>query len=269
MALVDVMFQENLAKILAEDWEDDNRAVWEDGSPVQTKRIILVDDVYDLSEEFPAGTLRPVALKTSFREIDWIYRLRSNKISDFKGKIWDNWANEQGDIGKAYGYQVAKPVFGYDNQMDYVLEEGRKNPSSRRLNIELWNVDDLDEMELPPCVHNVQLLIKNNTGNLLLKQRSSDFVVAGNFNIVEYAILLIMICRHLGLEFGKIKHVRGDCHIYNKHLEQAEELMRREPLPAPKLWVNPEKTDFYSFTEDDFVLLDYEAHPQLRMEVAI
>lgn len=171
MSVIDQYHQETLKQLLAEPWEPDNRAVWEDGTPVMTKRIPFVVREYDLSKEFPASTIRGVPLKTCFREIDWIYRQRSNNVNDFKGKIWNSWADESGSIGRAYGYQIAKAVYGYPNQMDYVLEEGKKNPTSRRLVIEMWNVDDIKDMNLPPCAHHLQFIIKDGKVNLLLKQR--------------------------------------------------------------------------------------------------
>lgn len=270
MSKIDIYHQQTLAQLLSEPWEADNRAVWEDGSPVKTKRIPFVIREYDLAVEFPAPTIRPVPLKTAFREIDWIYRQRSNNVNNFKGKIWDSWADKEGSIGKAYGYQVAKPVFGYDNQMDYILEEIKKNPTNRRLVIEMWNVNDLTEMNLPPCAHHLQFVVKDDKVNLLLKQRSQDFVTANFFNVAEYAILLHMVSRHTGYKVGKLTHVIGDCHLYNKHESIARELLSRQPKKAPALWVNPEVTNFYDFTEDDFVLVDYDHHEQIKgIEVAI
>lgn len=270
MSTIDKYHQETLKTLLEEDWEPDNRAVWEDGTPVMTKRIPFVIREYDLSKEFPASTIRPVPMKTCFREVDWIYRKRSNNVNDFKGKIWNQWADKSGSIGKAYGYQVAKSVYGYDNQMDYILGEIKKNPTNRRLVIEMWNVDDIRDMNLPPCAHHLQFVVKGNKVNLLLKQRSQDFIVANFFNVAEYAILLHMVARHTGLEVGLLTHVIGDCHIYNKHEEIAKELLSREPMNAPALWINPEVTDFYEFTEDDFKLVDYETHPQIQgIDVAV
>jgi thymidylate synthase len=153
--------------------------------------------------------------------------------------------------------------------MDYILGEAQNNPTSRRLNMELWNVDDLEKMNLPPCAHHWQVMIKNGKVNMVLKQRSADFVTANAFNVAEYAILVHMIARHLGLEAGELVHVIVDCHLYNKHEELALKLLSREPFPAPIFWLNPEKTDFYSFTREDVKLLCYEKHEQLRMEVAI
>ncbi|PFB64341.1 thymidylate synthase [Bacillus cereus] len=286
MALIDDYQKDTLKLILSQEWTPDNRAVWEDGSPIATKRIFGVVNRYDLSKEFPAPTTRPLPLKTIFDEVDWIYRKRSNNVNDMKAKIWNQWAfkktrlrfsksfpfvrlEKKGSIGKAYGYQVAKPIHGYDNQMDYVLGELKRDPFTRRAIIEMWNVDDRGRMNLPPCAHHLQFWSDGKKTNLILKQRSQDFVTANAFNVCEYAILLHMVARHIGQDAGELLHIIGDCHIYNKHLELAEELVKREPYAAPTLWINPEKTDFYSFTADDFRLENYEKHPQMKIEVAV
>lgn len=270
MALIDNYQQQTLSQILKQEWEVDNRAIWEDGTPIATKRIFGVVNRYDLSKQFPASTLRPTPLKSCFDETDWIYRKRSNNIHDFKGKIWNQWADENGSIGEAYGAQIAKPILGYDNQMDYILEEIKRNPSSRRLVMEMWNVDDLSKMNLPPCAHHLQFQVQHGRVNLILKQRSQDFIVANSWNVCQYALLVHMVARHCALEAGQLLHIIGDCHIYNKHEEQALELMSRNPLPAPIFLVNPEVTNFYDFTEDDFMLLNYQTHPQIKgIEVAV
>lgn len=270
MSKIDVIHQETLKKLLNEPWEVDNRAKWEDGSPVMTKRIPFVVNEYDLSEEFPIPTIRPLPFKTCFREIDWIYRKRSNNVNDFKGKIWDSWADDSGSIGKAYGYQIAKPIFGYDNQMDYVLGELKKTPTSRRIVMEMWNVDDSEDMNLPPCAHHLQFVVKNGYLNLLLKQRSQDFITANFFNVAEYALLLLMVSLHSGYKPGKLTHVIGDCHLYNKHEQYALDLISRKPFNSPELKILTDNKDFYSFKEEDFVIENYEKHPQIKgIEVAI
>lgn len=269
MAHADTLARNTLSQILDQDWEVDNRARWKDGSPIMTKRIFGVVNRYDLSKEFPASTLRPLPLNICFREIDWMYIQQSNNVNDLKAGIWDDWADESGSIRKAYGYQVAKPVFGYDNQMDYILGEIQKNPTSRRLVIELWNVNELEEMNLPPCAHHLQFVVKDEKLNLILKQRSQDFMVAGSFNVGEYALLVHMVARHCNLEVGELLHIIGDCHIYNKHEDQANELMNRKAYDAPTLWINPDVTNFYDFTEDDFELLNYQKGDSLRCDVAV
>lgn len=270
MTQLDNYQKETIRQLLNENWEQDNRSTWGDGTSPKTKRIFFVSRKYDLSEEFPVPTIKPVALKTCFREIDWIYRKKSNNVNDFNGKIWDSWADKEGSIGKAYGYQIAKPTYGYSSQIDYVLEEGKKNPSSRRLVIEMLNPEEAHEMSLLPCAHHLQFLRKDGKTHLLLKQRSQDFLVANDFNVFEYALLLTMVARHWGDEPGILYHVIGDCHLYDRHEEVAIELLEREPKKTPTLWVNPDVTDFYEFTEDDFKLIDYEPHPRIKkLEVSI
>lgn len=269
MSNYDVNFKHNLIDILNQEWEIDNRAKWKDGTPVATKRTLHVVNQYDLSKEFPASTLKPTYLKTCFREIDWIHRKQSSNVNDFNAKFWDDWADETGSIGEAYGRQVAKPVFGYENQMEYILNEIQNNPTSRRLIIEMWNVNELDKMNLVPCCHHLNYSVKDGKVHLLLKQRSQDFLVANNFNVVEYALKVHMIARHCGLQAGILTHVITDAHIYNKHEEAAHELLKRPILKAPKLWINPEVTNFYDFTEDDFKLLHYETGKPIKLEVAI
>lgn len=262
--------QDTLELILAQDWTPDNRATWKDGSPIATKRIFGVVNRYDLSKEFPAPTIRPLPLPVIADEIDWIYVKRSSNVNDLNSKIWNDWADETGSIGEAYGAQVAKPVYGYDNQMDFVLGELEENPFSRRAIIELWNVNDLGKMNLPPCAHHLQFWSDGKKLNLLLKQRSQDFLVANAFNVCEYALLVHRVARHLKLEVGELLHIIGDCHIYNKHLEQAEELLKRKPYAiSPQLWVDPAVENFYDFTIDSFRLENYRAHDQMKFKVAV
>lgn len=266
----DVQAKQNLRDILEQEWEVDNRAKWEDGSPIMTKRILHVVNKYDLSKEFPASTLKPSYLVSTFNEIDWIYRKMSSNVNDLKGNIWDTWADEKGYIGRAYGEQVAKAVFGYANQMEFILNEIKNNPTSRRLIIELWNVDELHLMNLVPCCHHLNFSVKNGKLHLLLKQRANDYVTANNFNVVEFALLVHMIARHCGLEVGVLTHVVTDMHIYNKHEEIAKELLSRPIYQSPKLWVNPEVRDFYEFTSKDFKLFDYKCGDKIEgLEVAI
>jgi thymidylate synthase len=269
MGLYDLQFIDNLKQIMNQEWEVDNRATWKDGSPVATKRILHVVNKYDLSVEFPASTLKPTPLKSCFMEDDWIYRKQSSNVNDLGIHIWDAWADETGSIGAAYGSQVAKPVFGYGNQMEYILNEIQKNPTSRRLIIELWNVNELNQMNLVPCCHHLNFSVKNGKLHLFLKQRSQDTLVANNFNVVQYALLMHMIARHCGLEVGVLTHAVVDMHIYNKHEQQALELLNRPIYSAPKLWINPDVTNFYEFSVGDFKLLNYQKGDSMKFEVAV
>lgn len=271
MTLADKIYKDNIRAILAEPWEDDNRAVWEDGTKVQTKRIFGLVNRYDLSVEFPLLSIRQTPIKTCFDEIDWIYRKQSNDVNDLGSKIWDAWADEKGSIGKAYGYQVSQPVFGYDNQMDYILGEIKKNPTSRRLVIELWNTSDLKDMKLPPCAHHLQFVVKNDKLNLILKQRSQDFMTANAFNVVEYALLLKMVAFHSGLDAGELVHIIGDAHIYNKHEGIALEMLERlETIPPTLSMSVPAYVGFYGLKKEDFSIKYFKKPaPVIVPDVAI
>lgn len=269
MNFYDAAFKVKLRDILDQEWEVDNRATWKDGTPIATKRILHNVISYDLSKEFPASTLKPTPLKSCFMEIDWIYRKHSSNVNDLGLNIWDSWSDETGSIGRAYGEQIAKPVFGYPNQMEYILNEIQNNPTSRRLIIELWNVNELHEMNLVPCCHHLNFSVKDGKLHLFLKQRSSDYLIAHTFNVVQYALLMHMIARHCKLDVGILTHAIVDMHIYNKHEQQAYELLDRTVYPAPKLWVNPDVSNFYDFNMDDFKLLDYKKSDKLTFEVAI
>lgn len=269
MTKADKIFKDCLRQILAQDWENDNRATWEDGSQVMTKRVFGVVNRYNLAEEFPALTIRKTMVKGPFKELDWIFRQCSSKVEDLGLSIWDAWADENGTVGKSYGYQAGKTTHEYATQIDYIIGEIKKNPTSRRLIIELWNVDDLPEMMLPPCVHHAQFSVQKGKLNILVKQRSCDTLVAMNYDVVEYAILTHMIARECGLEVGELMHVIGDMHIYDKHAELAREILNREELLAPTFWLNPDKKDFYSFKIDDVKLIYTEQPIPVKLEVAI
>lgn len=268
MTNADKIFKENLRDILDGEWEVDKRAKWADGTPIKTKRMIQVVNKYDLSKEFPVITLRPTGFKNAIDEILWIYQKRSNNIRDLNSKIWNAWADEGGSIGKAYGYQVDKPVFGHASQIDYVLSEVKNNPTSRRIMINMFNAEDMDDKALVECAYGLHFSVKRGKLYATLIQRSNDFLVANNWNLVQYSILTHMIARHCDLEVGEFTHFIQDLHIYNKHEENALEMLTREGTDVPKLWINPDVTDFYDFTVDDFKLEGYEPEKQLRFEVA-
>jgi thymidylate synthase len=265
----DWIFLDNLKDIINQDWEVDNRAKWDDGTPTMTKRILQVVNRYDLSEEFPALTLRPLALKSCVDEVLWIYQRRSNNINDLNSKVWDSWADETGSIGKAYAYQINKPTLGYTSQIDYVLGEIKKNPTSRRIMMNMFNVEDMPYKALIECAYAVHFSVKDNKLHSTLIQRSGDFLTANNWNVCQYAILAHMIAIHCGLRVGTLTHFIQDLHLYNKHEDDALTLLSREPYDAPRLWINPDKKDFYSFKPEDFKLENYQKHSQIKIEVAI
>ncbi|MCI9489220.1 MAG: thymidylate synthase [Dorea sp.] len=249
------------------------RPVWEDGAPAYTIKKFGVVNRYDLSKEFPALTLRRTAIKTCTDELLWIWQKKSNNIHDLNGHIWDSWADEDGSIGKAYGYQMGvKHQYkeGMFDQTDRVIYDLKHNPYSRRIMTNLYVHQDLHEMNLYPCAYSMTFNVTKKQGqdrlvlNGILNQRSNDVLMANNWNVCQYAVLLYMLAQVCGMEAGELVHMIADAHIYDRHVPLVEELIKREPLPAPKLWLNPEVKDFYEFTRDDVKLIDYETHEQIR-----
>lgn len=248
------------------------RPHWEDGTKAYTIKRFGVVNRYDLSKEFPAITLRKTALKSCVDELLWIWQKKSNRICDISSKIWDSWADENGTIGKAYGYQLSlKYQFkhGEMDQVDNVLWQLKNTPFSRRILTNLYNFSDLSEMGLEPCAYSMTFNVtQDKTGNLvlnsMLNQRSSDVLTANNWNVVQYAVLTHMFAQVSGMKVGEFVHVIADAHIYDRHVSMVEELIKREPFPAPKFWINPEIRDFYDFTVDDVKLLDYQTHEQIK-----
>ena len=250
------------------------RPRWEDGSAAYTIKRFGVCNRYDLREEFPALTLRRTALKSAMDEILWIYQRKSNNIGDLHSHIWDEWADETGSIGKAYGYQVGVvshyPDGDYD-QMDRVLKDLRETPFSRRIMTNLYNVHDLSEMHLYPCAYNAVYNVTDDhredgrlTLNMVLMQRSQDVLAANNWNVCQYALLLMMVAQASGMVAGELVHMIADAHIYDRHVGIVRELISRPTHPAPRVTLNPEVTDFYAFTTDDLVVEDYQHGPQVR-----
>lgn len=249
------------------------RPHWEDGTAAYTVKKFGVVNRYDLSKEFPAITLRRTALKSCVDEILWIWQKKSNRTADLLNpKIWQAWTGEDGTIGKAYGYQLAQKYqfkHGVMDQVDNVLWQLKNTPFSRRIMTSLYNFSDLSEMGLEPCAYSMTFNVTQGKNgklvlNSMLNQRSSDVLTANNWNVVQYAVLTHMFARECDMEVGELVHVIADAHIYDRHIPLIRELISREPLPAPKLWLNPEVKNFYDFTVDDVKLLDYETHEQIK-----
>lgn len=243
------------------------RPKWEDGSYAYTIKEFGVVNRYDLSKEFPALTLRRVAIKSCIDEILWIWQKKSNNINELNSGIWNSWADSEGLIGKAYGYQLGvkhKYKEGMMDQVDRVLFDLKNNPYSRRIMTNIYVHHDLHEMNLYPCAYSMTFNVTKKKGqdklvlNGILNQRSNDILTANNWNVCQYAILLHMLARVSHMEVGELVHVIADAHIYDRHIPIVEELISRPTYKAPTLWVNPEVTDFYEFTVDDFKLIDYE-----------
>jgi thymidylate synthase len=277
MSYVDDIFINDLKEILNEEWEIDNRAKWKDDVQTKTKRIIQVSHKYDLSKGFPINTLREIDFKLAVDEIIWIFIKLSNNIKDLKSKIWNAWAKD-GIVTKAYGYQMAQPTMGFPSQTHYILNEIKTNPTSRRIQTNMFNAKDQEtkaKESLIECAFGTQWSVKNGKLHMTLTQRSGDFLTAagsGGWNVVQYAALLCAVAKECNLEAGILKHDIQDLHLYNKHPEQAEEMIRRyeelESLPLPTLKIADKP--FFELTADDFELVDYKHHGKIgRIEVAV
>ena len=249
------------------------RPHWEDGTPAYTIKQFGVCNRYDLREEFPALTLRRTALKSCMDEVLWIYQRKSNNIHDLKPRIWDEWADEDGSIGKAYGYQVGQVSHYADgdfDQMDRVLKDLRENPFSRRIMTNLYTFSDLSEMHLYPCAYNAIYNVTERPGddrptlNMVLVQRSQDVLAANNWNVCQYAILLMMVAQVSDMHAGELVHMIADAHIYDRHVDIVRELISRPTYPAPKVRLNPYVHDFYDFTTDDLIVEGYSHGPQVK-----
>jgi thymidylate synthase len=249
------------------------RARWEDGAPAHTVKIFGVVNRYDLSQEFPILTFRPTNLKAAIDELLWIWQRKSNNIHDLNSRIWDSWADPNGSIGKAYGYQLSiknRYPEGEFDQVDRVLYDLKRNPYSRRIMVNMYNHSDLNEMNLYPCAYSMTFNVCGQRLNAILNQRSQDILVANNWNVCQYAVLIHMLAQVSGLEAGELVHVIADAHIYDRHVPLIEELIGREPYAAPRFAINPNVKDFYAFTVDDFCLDNYQAGPQiLNIPVAV
>ncbi|MCK9308826.1 MAG: thymidylate synthase [Candidatus Cloacimonetes bacterium] len=249
------------------------RPRWEDGTPAYTIKKFGVINRYDLSEEFPIFTLRPTILKNAVDEILWIWQKKSNNIKDLNSHIWDQWADKNGSIGKTYGYQLRQMheyPEGWFDQVDRVLFDLKNNPYSRRIMTNMYVHADLNEMNLHPCAYSTTFNVTGNKLNILVNQRSQDILVANNWNVVQYAILLHMFAQVCGFEVGEMIHVIADAHIYDRHIPIIEELINREEHPAARLHINPCIKNFYDFTIDDFTLEEYMAGEQvLNIPVAV
>ena len=276
MSKADKIFVQNMTDIINHGFSDELAEVrphWADGTPAHTKKLFCVVNRYNLAEEFPVITLRRTAFKSAVDELLWIWQKKSNNVHDLNSHIWDSWADETGSIGKAYGYQLGvKHVYkeGLFDQVDRVLYDLKHNPYSRRIITNIYVHQDLHEMNLYPCAYSVTFNVAEGKLNAILNQRSNDMAVANNWNVVQYAVLVHMLAQVSGLKVGELVHVIADAHIYDRHEPQVLRMLSGTQHPAPKFWINPEVTDFYKFTVDDFRLDGYEYEPfSVRFEVAI
>ena len=269
MSKADVLFVNMCKEILENGFSSEGqkvRARWEDGTPAHTIKAFGIVNRYDLQEEFPALTLRPTAIKTAVDELLWIWQKKSNNIKDLKGHIWDQWADEDGSIGKAYGYQMGiryRFAQGEMDQVDNVLWQLKNTPYSRRILTNIYKFDDLAEMGLEPCAYSMTFNVTGDRLNAILNQRSQDILAANNWNVVQYAVLVYMFAQVSGLKPGELVHVIADAHIYDRHVPVIKELIQRPQYPAPKFRLNPDIKDFYDFTIDDIIIEEYRKNPQI------
>lgn len=299
MSQADQIYKNMCRDIIEHGTSTEGEAVrphWPDGTSAYTIKQFGVVNRYDLRKEFPILTLRRIALKSATDEILWIYQKKSNNINDLNSHIWDEWADETGSIGKAYGYQIAQKAKharvgspdefdekfaaypsaeavpsadgkGYDvllDQMDSVLYDLRNTPFSRRIITNTYNHHDLPEMHLHPCAYSVTYNVTQRPGedkltlNAILNQRSNDLLAAGNWNVIQYAALVHMVAQCVNMNVGELVHVIGDAHIYDRHTDIVKELLTRQEYEAPRFILNPEITDFYKFTRNDVSLEGYQ-----------
>lgn len=267
MSRADEIFIQNCRDILKNGvWDTDQsvRPRWEDGTPAHTIKKFGLVNRYDLAQEFPILTLRRTYWKSAWDELLWIWQKKSNNVRDLSSHIWDQWADENGSIGKAYGYQLGVKSHypeGDMDQVDRVIWQLKNEPASRRILTNLYNAHDLSEMALYPCAYSMTFNVTGKRLNAILNQRSQDMLTASNWNVVQYSLLVYALAAAYGFEPGELVHVIGDAHIYDRHVETARQIIQNEPLPAPTLQVDPDIRDFYQFTKDSFRLENYQFHP--------
>ena len=274
MSLADKIFKDTCIDILENGTDTKNQEVrpkWEDGTPAYTIKKFGVVNEYDLRKEFPALTLRRIALKSAMDEILWIYQKKSNNINDLNSHIWDQWADKTGSIGTAYGYTIGeKFIFKNEeiDQIDYIRKQLKETPFSRRIMTNMYQYKNLATGHLDPCAYSMTYNVTEENGqlvlNAILNQRSQDMLAANGWNIAQYAILLMMLAQEANMIPGKLIHVIADCHIYDRHIPMIKELLTREEYPAPIVRLNPDVKNFYEFTTNDLIVENYKFGEQIK-----
>lgn len=284
MSKADALFVNMCRDILDNGFSSEGqkvRARWEDGTPAHTIKQFGVVNRYDLQEEFPALTLRPTYIKSAVDEMLWIWQKKSNRVSELSSSVWDEWADEQGTIGKAYGYQLGvkyKFAQGEMDQVDNVIWQLKNTPYSRRIMTNIYNFADLSEMGLEPCAYSMTFNVTRENGggaegrggsgkfklNGILNQRSQDILTANNWNVVQYAVLIHMLAQVCDMVPGELVHVISDAHIYDRHVDIVREMIERPQYPAPVFRLNSEIKDFYEFTTKDITIENYRKNPQIK-----
>lgn len=264
MSYADEVFIANCRDIIENGvWDTDYpvRPKWDDGTPAHTVKKFGIVNRYDLKKEFPLMTLRRTYYRTAIDELLWIWQRKSNNVHDLNAHIWDSWADESGSIGKAYGYQMGikhKYPEGEFDQVDRVLYDLKHNPTSRRIMTNIYNFADLSEMHLYPCAYSMTFNVSGDTLNAILNQRSQDMLAANNWNVVQYAALVMMFAQVSGLKAGELVHVIADAHIYDRHVPIIEKLISGKTYDAPEFYMDPTIDDFYKFTRLSFEARDYK-----------
>lgn len=264
MSRADEIFIQNCRDILDNgvwDTELDVRPRWEDGTPAHTVKKFGIVNRYDLSKEFPILTIRRTFWKSAIDELLWIWQAKSNNVNELRTRVWDAWADENGSIGKAYGYQLGVKHHypqGDMDQVDRVLWQLKNEPASRRIMTNIYTFADLSEMALYPCAYSMTFNVSGNRLNAILNQRSQDMLAANNWNVVQYSVLTMMLAQVSGLEAGELVHVIADAHIYDRHIPAIEQIIKNEPKSAPRFIIDSAVDDFYKFTRDSFSIEGYE-----------
>lgn len=276
MSRADELFKQTCRDILEHGYDQTGESVrprWSDGIPAYTIKKFGVVNRYNLAEEFPILTLRPINFRAAVDELLWIWQKKSNRIEDLNSHIWDQWADDAGTIGRAYGYQLAQKHHypeGQFDQVDRVLYDLKNNPSSRRILTNLYNHEDLHAMQLYPCAYSMTFNVTGNRLNAILNQRSQDMLVANGWNVTQYAVLIHMLAQVSDLRVGELVHVIADAHIYDRHIPLVQDLLKREAYQAPAFIIDSSIHDFYQFTLDCFSLVDYQhGEPMKGIPVAI
>jgi thymidylate synthase len=274
MSYADKVFKQTCKDILENGTSTEGEKVrpkWEDGTPAYTIKKFGVINEYDLRKEFPALTLRRIALKSAMDEILWIYQKKSNNVNDLNSHIWDQWADKTGSIRTCYGYTI-RETYNYKNkkldQIDKVRWQLKNEPFSRRIMTNMYQFKNLETGALDPCAYSMTYNVTEENGqlvlNAILNQRSQDMLAANGWNIAQYAILLMMLAQEAGMIAGKLIHVIADCHIYDRHIPMIKELLTREEYDAPIVKLNPEITNFYDFTTNDLIIENYKYGEQIK-----
>ena len=264
MSLADQIFISNCRDIIDNGVWDTDREVrprWEDGTPAHTVKKFGIVNRYDLSKEFPILTIRRTYWKSAIDELLWIWQAKSNNVRELRTRVWDAWADENGSIGKAYGYQLGVKHHypeGDMDQVDKVIWDLKHNPASRRIMTNIYTFADLSEMALYPCAYSMTFNVSGNTLNAILNQRSQDMLAANNWNVVQYSVLTIMLAQISGLKAGELVHVIADAHIYDRHIESVEKILKNRQYPAPVFHADESIDDFYKFSRDSFTMENYE-----------